>query len=611
MESPREPRAESSAVDPVRLERAVADRTLESIFRHARATMLAVAVLSALLVADAWSSRPWSTLVTWWLVGLAVAGGRWWQARRFLGLPAPAREADVSGWERRLVTGVAATSAFWAAGLLVLAGAEGGRSLSFLGFVMAGVIGVGLASLAGSAGAFAVMVGPVLAAWEVVLVREARTGHDWTMVAAAPVYALTLVAASARLAGRVRSGLRLRLEQADLVEQLAAARDSALAAAQARSEFLAVMSHEIRTPLAGVVGMNALLLGTSLDAEQHDYVRGVQQSAEALLVLLNDVLDVSKIDAGRIELEARDFALKDELETLTRLMRFKAIEKGLALELEADASVPALARGDWPRLRQVLVNLVSNALKFTAAGSVRMVLRARPAPGGGCALAVEVRDTGIGLNPEQRARLFQPFSQGDVSTSRRFGGTGLGLYISRRLVELMGGTIEVESAAGQGSAFRFTAHLEAPLGAVEADADAAAPRRAIVAEVLVVEDNEVNLLVARRLLEREGHRVSAARTGLEALQTLSQGRFDLVLMDLQMPELDGLSATRRLRTDASGPNQQVPVIALTANASAADQRACLDAGFSDYLTKPVAPEALAAAVQRWAIRPPLTPVPRA
>jgi CheY-like chemotaxis protein len=367
--------------------------------------------------------------------------------------------------------------------------------------------------------------------------------------------------------------------------ELRLAKEKAEDAALLKSQFLANMSHEIRTPMNGVQGMISLVLERCTDAEQREQLLVAQVAAQSLVRLLNDILDLSKIEAGKMTLESIDFNLRSSLGVALRMFEVPCREKELDLRLECAAACPKRVLGDPVRLRQVLINLVGNAVKFTLQGGVQLDVR----PAGAGRLRFAVEDTGIGIEPGKREAIFDAFTQADGSHTRRFGGTGLGLTITRRLVRLMGGELRLESRPGQGSCFYFELPMPAS-AAAEAGREippSAAPVLLPRLRVLAAEDNAINQKVIDSMLRRQGWSVVLAGTGKEACDWFVRDRFDVVLMDIQMPEMDGLAATRWIRQHEAGLASPVAIVALTAHASEAQKAQCLAAGMNAVITKPV------------------------
>jgi signal transduction histidine kinase/CheY-like chemotaxis protein len=399
---------------------------------------------------------------------------------------------------------------------------------------------------------------------------------------------------------------RLHLE--DLVAERTAAfsvaKDAAEAASHAKSTFLANMSHELRTPMNGIMGMVSIALRHSTDPKLRHQLETIDYSSQHLLSVINDILDISKIESGHLSIEKIDFKFGDVLENLSNLISHKAAEKHLFLHFDVPAALRDVElSGDPLRLGQILLNLSGNAIKFTDQGTITIFMRLYEKGAGQVCLNCEVRDTGIGIGAEEQKRLFGAFEQADSSMTRKYGGTGLGLAISKRLVQMMGGDISLESTLGQGSTFRFTAQLAKSIHskrsevASESSAEDVLRSRYAGTLVLLAEDEPINQEVSRGLLEDIGLQVDVANDGAEALAMAKQSRYALILMDMQMPNLNGVDATKEIRLDSVNIN--TPIVAMTANAFEEDRQICLAAGMNDHIGKPVNPDLLFAKLLAW------------
>jgi signal transduction histidine kinase/ActR/RegA family two-component response regulator len=412
-----------------------------------------------------------------------------------------------------------------------------------------------------------------------------------------------LTAATSNLE-KLNDNLKDEIQHGKQIEaELKEARDRAEKMSKAKGEFLANMSHEIRTPMNGVIGTLQLLEDTELSQDQHEFVNTAHKSADALLAILNDILDLSKIEAGKLSFENIPFDFRQIIKDIVVLHSLKSEQQGVSLKQEIDESLPDTLIGDPTRLRQVIVNLVSNALKFTRQGEVKISVEVLQSNNESVDVKVTVSDSGIGIAQTALDTLFNAFTQADGSTTRKYGGTGLGLAIVSQLVEMMDGSLGVESEEGEGSSFWFIANYPCTDEAcVSAEKTAKQSGKVMLnAKVLLVEDNPINQMVAQKMLEKFGLKATLADNGVEALKLLKEQIFDLVLMDCQMPEMDGFDATREIRKldIKTLYEKRLPVVAMTANVMSGDRERCLEVGMDDYIGKPVQRDQLETVLRKW------------
>jgi len=574
----------------------IARKQSELVYGNTLTSQLSAIALGLLFAAVLYQRTNRGALWLWLALLVLTACGRLVLLRAYR-KRAP-HEPDHTRWLRYHFLAALTSGVVWTCGTVAFFRQDDPVVGFFIAMVVAGLVSGALTVLVPHCPSFCAFTLPTLCCFAL---RAALAGRPeyYVLAALTVLFAGVLLTSACHFNRMLMDTLLLNRENESLVEHLKLERNAAEAADRAKGMFLANMSHEIRTPMNGIIGMTELCLATRLDGEQKQYLNSVKVSAEHLLTIINDILDFSRIEAGKLELSSAPFLLRAGLAQLLQTFALTGAEKGVEVRFSPAPEVPDALVGDLGRLRQILVNLVGNAVKFTPGGEVSVEVSLVEADGDGCLLSFTVRDNGIGIPAEKLELIFDPFEQGDLSTTKLFGGTGLGLAISRDLVESLGGSIAVESEPGQGSAFTFSArfafqHPAQPVAGkppsqwLSALADRQAPGGGRRLSILVAEDVAVNQLLIKSIVERHGHAVTLAGNGEEAVQAWQKegGRYDLIFMDIQMPVMDGMQATGRIRELEAVQGGRVPIVAMTAYARREDRERCREAGMDDFISKP-------------------------
>ena len=595
----------------IELQQELRSRAASVFFSSAFMSQAAAVVLAAILTLAAEAPTP--TVGHLWLGAmLLISGIRIWLSCRFSSC-SPA-EQSAPQWTRLGTISAAGAGLAWAVGTVIFMWDAPVRQQFFVAFIIAGLVAGALPTLSPIPLAFRLFSGPAITAVFICSVLQAHSSLHWTLSVTAVLFQLVLLRSSGTFFKVMEQSIRLEVEQRTLAKELAVARDAALDSSRAKGNFLAAMSHEIRTPLNGVLGMAQLLLMPGVrEDERREYTRTILNSGQTLLTLLNDILDLSKVEAGKITLESAAFSPRQLIEEAATLFMEPARSKDLHVEAAWVGPPDLRYRGDATRLRQMLSNLVSNAIKFTAQGFVRIEGRVGEVFEDGVVVEFAVTDSGIGVPAEKQALLFQPFTQADNTISRDFGGTGLGLSIVRSLAQRMGGDVGIRSEAGHGARVWFTVRVSQ----VDQTEDTRTRERLAIAElggraavaagsgiVLIVDDNLTNRRLIEAMLKKREVPYESLENGEEALNAVMTGtRPDLILMDCQMPVMDGYTATEKIREwETMYSRPRLPIVALTAGAYQEDRDRCIAAGMDDFLAKPLSLAELSSVLDRWRLQ---------